>query len=158
MHPSILLLSPMKYNLMRVLLPVDSDKERAIAVAEVVKTLSNTGATIHATILNVQNKIDVSDSGGRVSSEEWFDDEDFPESVDVLQKILEDEDVLAKKRREHADPAESIIEIAEDINADWILMAGRKRTPVGKVLFGSVTQSVLLNADIPVTVVPVQSD
>jgi len=47
-------------------------------------------------------------------------------------------------------PSRRLLEYAEDQDAACIVAAGRSRSPVGKVLFGSVTQSVLLSADRPV--------
>ena len=48
------------------------------------------------------------------------------------------------------DASEALIEYAHDQDAGFIVLAGRRRSPVGKVLFGSVTQSVLLTAERPV--------
>ena len=50
-------------------------------------------------------------------------------------------------------PSQRVIEYAEDVDADYLVVGGRKRSSVGKVLFGSVTQSILLNADCPVVTV-----
>ena len=50
------------------------------------------------------------------------------------------------------DPAEAIIDAADDAGADLIVIGGRKRSPAGKALFGSVTQTVILNAGRPVMV------
>ncbi|WP_345782540.1 universal stress protein [Halostagnicola sp. A-GB9-2] len=50
----------------------------------------------------------------------------------------------------HGNPAEEIIEFANETDAHYIVIGGRKRSPVGKALFGSVTQSVLLDATQPV--------
>lgn len=138
---------------MRVVLPVDMDDERAVAAAKAVTSIPQAAESVHVTVLNVQQVVDVRGEGGRVQSGQWYDPEDFPPSVDVAVDILESAGVAVETRRAHADPAEAIIEIAEEIDADRIVMAGRKRTPVGKVLFGSVTQSVLLTAETPVTVV-----
>lgn len=49
-----------------------------------------------------------------------------------------------------ADPAKRIVSYATDQNAAYLVIGGRKRTPVGKALFGSVAQQVLLNAPCPV--------
>ena len=47
-------------------------------------------------------------------------------------------------------PAEEIVDVADELGARYVVIGGRKRSPVGKAVFGSVTQSVLLTADRPV--------
>lgn len=48
------------------------------------------------------------------------------------------------------DAADEILRYSADNNARYIVISGRRRSPVGKALFGSITQSVLLEADRPV--------
>lgn len=48
------------------------------------------------------------------------------------------------------DAADEILRYSSDNDARYIVISGRRRSPVGKALFGSITQSVLLEADIPV--------
>jgi nucleotide-binding universal stress UspA family protein len=55
-------------------------------------------------------------------------------------------------------PAEGILELADERDVDLIVMGGRKQSPAGKVLFGSVTQSVILDSDRPVTVTGCQPE
>lgn len=43
--------------------------------------------------------------------------------------------------------SENIVRYAREQDARYTVIGGRKRTPIGKVVFGSVTQSVLLNTD-----------
>lgn len=48
------------------------------------------------------------------------------------------------------DPADRVVEYATQHDARYIVTAPRKRSPTGKVLFGSVAQSILLEATCPV--------
>lgn len=141
---------------MRVLLPIDIDEDRAVTAANAITTLPDATGSVQVTILNVEEEMEFqSGDGGRVDSESWYDEEAFPASVGAAETVLEEAGIATDKRREHGDPVEAILDTAAEIGADRIVMVGRKRTPVGKVLFGSVTQSVLLHSDVPVTITAV---
>lgn len=51
------------------------------------------------------------------------------------------------------DPAEEVLAYAGSVDARYLVVGGRAQSPVGKALFGSVTQSVLLDSDRPVLTV-----
>lgn len=48
---------------------------------------------------------------------------------------------------------ERVVELAEDLGADLVVVGGRKRSPSGKAVFGSTAQEILLTAPCPVTFV-----
>lgn len=49
--------------------------------------------------------------------------------------------------------AQGILGVADDLEASYIVVGSRKRTPIGKVMLGSVAQLVLINAEVPVVTV-----
>jgi nucleotide-binding universal stress UspA family protein len=51
------------------------------------------------------------------------------------------------------DPAEDLISVATEVNADFIVIGLRRRSPVGKLILGSNAQRVLLDAPCPVLAV-----
>lgn len=137
----------------RILLPVDTSEERTRESITSIVDLPESDSAISVTVLNVFEEFDaVDDSGGYVKSEELFEDYDPPSSVDLAGDLLDENGIEWEFRVEHGEPAEVILEVADDENTDAIVMASGTRSPVGKVLFGSVTQGVLLDADRPVIV------
>lgn len=52
-----------------------------------------------------------------------------------------------------ADVADLILQVAERVGAELLVVGLRRRTPVGKLLLGSVSQRLLLDAPLPVLAV-----
>ena len=70
----------------------------------------------------------------------------------MVQGTLDDpEDTILKGRV--GEPVEEILAEADRRGAQYLVIGGRKRSPTGKALFGSKTQSILLTADLPVVTV-----
>ena len=51
------------------------------------------------------------------------------------------------------DLAGALLTLVEGIDADLLVIGARRRSPVGKALLGSVAQTVILEANLPVLVV-----
>lgn len=137
----------------RVLLAVNGDEERAKQATKAITSLPgiSEGIDTQVVILNVFEEFEAVEEA-KVTSEELYDETDFPKSVEIASDILDNKGIDIVKRREHGQPADRILAVAEEIDADIIAMSGRKRSPTGKVLFGSVTQSVMLSANCPIIV------
>jgi nucleotide-binding universal stress UspA family protein len=73
--------------------------------------------------------------------------------------IRELQDRLDEAHVDHAvggavgDHGDSIVGLAEESNADLVIVGGRRRSPAGKAVFGSTAQKVMLSAPCPVTFV-----
>ncbi len=49
--------------------------------------------------------------------------------------------------------ADAILKLSDDVGAEILVIGARRRSPVGKFLLGSVTQTLILQAEVPVFVV-----
>ncbi|WP_129116031.1 universal stress protein [Halegenticoccus tardaugens] len=63
---------------------------------------------------------------------------------------LEEAGFVVNVRQSSGDATRKILDAADELDADVISIAGRKRSPTGKALFGSVTQDVILKSERPV--------
>jgi len=120
-----------------VLLGIDTSEQRARAQAETVVDLFDT-ADLEAYLLH--DFVDNPEGASVVQVD----------AVHRAQEILEAADVPVSLREGSGEPAASIVKAAADLDVDAICVAGRKRSPAGKMLFGSVSQSVILESDRPV--------
>ena len=73
---------------------------------------------------------------------------------DVLEGSLDEYDSeVVEPTGRVGDPTEEVLAFASEVDARYVVVGGRRRSPVGKALFGSTTQEVLLESDRPVVTV-----
>ncbi|APX97712.1 universal stress protein [Natronorubrum daqingense] len=141
-----------------IVIPVDTSEERGAKATQYVIDLLDAGVisdaeTISVTVLNVFEKFKAVDDGGNVSSAELYDEDDYPDAVVRARDLLEDAAIEYDLERRHGDSADEIVDFVEEADADLVVMAPRKRSSVGKAVFGSVAQNVLINTDRPTLIV-----
>ncbi|ELY83407.1 universal stress protein [Natrinema gari] len=143
----------------QVVVPIDTDEERAMRAVDYVMDLIAADGPVGdsdklaVTIVNVFEEFTAVDEGSRVTSAELYDPDDLPTAVMVARDELEDAGIETEVVRCHGDPSDEIIEYADSVDADVLVVPTRKRSPVGKAVFGSVTQDMILGTNRPVAVV-----
>lgn len=140
-----------------VLLPVDENDDRANEQVDAVLSLPGEADELSVTVLHVIEEIDtMPDEAGATFiddvNESLPEIRDLPDSVDDVERRLETAGVETTREVMVGQPAEGILQVAAENDIDAIVLGTRKRSPVGKAVFGSVTQSVILEADRPVIV------
>jgi nucleotide-binding universal stress UspA family protein len=134
----------------RILVPVDTDPDRAQRQAEFVAELPIPVADVEVIVTHALPPEELSDDGtGSIEQ---------VETVELAQEYLTERDYTVTVVEGRLPPADSILDLTRDHDADQIVMGSRKRSPTGKVIFGSVSQQVLLESPVPVTVVGAQRE
>jgi nucleotide-binding universal stress UspA family protein len=123
-----------------VVIAVDEESDRARRQATAIADLPDSSEEVRATLLHVFTE----NPGGASATQVG--------SVRRAEELLQDEGVKVEIAERSGDPAAAVLDFAESEDADCVCVGGRNRTPAGKAIFGSVAQSVILQADRPVLV------
>jgi nucleotide-binding universal stress UspA family protein len=129
-----------------VVIAVDEGADRARKQARAVAGLPNAPEEVHATILHVFTENPDGASATQVGS------------VRRVEEMLDEAGVETRIAEQSGEPAATVLDFAQSEDADCICVGGRSRTPAGKAIFGSVAQSVILQADRPVLVTGAAED
>ena len=123
-----------------VLLAVDETESRAMAQVNAVVDLPEASAEVQATLLYCFTDNPSGGSALQVGG------------IRRAKEVLDDAGIETNIVESSGDPADVILDVAEERGVDCVCVGGRRCSPAGKALFGSVSQSVILNADRPVLV------
>lgn len=141
----------------RVLLPVDESEERVDEQVAALLSLPGDEDEFAVTVLHVIEEIDtVADEAGPTMiddiNESLPDIRGESDTVQRVERRLEDAGIDVQREEMVGDPADCILQMATDIDADTVVLGARNRSPAGKAIFGSVSQKVILETDRPVLV------
>jgi nucleotide-binding universal stress UspA family protein len=80
---------------------------------------------------------------------------ELDENLDEVHTLLHDAGIEHEVRQlvRGVDPADDLVAVADEVDADLIVIGLRRRSPVGKLILGSNAQQVLLEASCPVLAV-----
>lgn len=125
-----------------VLVPVDGDAERALRQVDYLTDLPSADG-VKATVLYVFPHQDYEGAPPH-----QFEEVDA--AVEAADR-LEEAGVSVDRVALGGEVAETILDTADELDVDGIVMGGRKRSGLQKVLLGSTTLDVMLSAGRPVT-------
>lgn len=143
-----------------VLVPIDEEETRVKAQVDAVLDLPDVAEEVTVELFHVRKELEFADSDDEVRIGEVRTDLDgdeiaeLPETVTLARERLASADVDTVVHSATGNPAAAIVDVAGQHDVDEVVVGARAQSPVGKVLFGSVAQSVILDADRPVKVVP----
>jgi nucleotide-binding universal stress UspA family protein len=135
-----------------------SDMDRVERLAEeAVEVARPTGANVvlvHAfTETEYEDTLDVLDFDTEQNEVDPDDVATRHTPVRELAEILEAEGVDYDVRGGVGDRADTVVTIADEVDADLLYVGGERRSPAGKAVFGSTAQEILFSAPCPVTYV-----
>lgn len=123
-----------------VLLAVDKSESRARSQVRAITELPVDADSIFVRVLHVFVDNPAGSSVHKLGS------------AKLVEEELEERGLEFQLEERSGDPVKEIRRHAAEHDSDLICLAGRKRSPAGKALFGSVTQDVILSVDRPVLV------
>jgi nucleotide-binding universal stress UspA family protein len=129
----------------RILVAIDDNEERAKAQAEYVTSLPLDADDVEIVLTHVLH-------GAEREVPKAMRQPGRVRTVKLAREIVEDAGLDVQIVEAGAPPSDGILDLADDLDVGLIVMGGRKRSPSAKAVFGSTTQAVILDTDLPVVV------
>lgn len=139
-----------------VLVPVDGSEEAEQALEYALTERPDP----RVTLLHVVNPV----STFGYADDDYFDVESYQgearrqrergeQLLEEYREAAADRGITVETAIRTGSPAREILAAVEELGVDHVVMGSRGRSGVGRVLFGSVAESVTRRASVPVTVV-----
>lgn len=135
----------------RILIPIDGSPQSAQAIEFVLEEWPEA----ELTLLHVIDPTEAASGPGAgvpSGAEQWFENAKA-DAEELLAEATPADETVTSTMTEVGRPAQAIVEVADEAGFDHIVMGSHGRTGVSRILLGSVTEAVIRNATVPVTVV-----
>ncbi|MBV0924968.1 universal stress protein [Halomicroarcula limicola] len=139
----------------RILVPVDGSDQASAAATFVAENYPD-AAVVFLHVINPAEAGYSAQASVPSFSEEWYQQKKSAAETlfDDLEAEARENGVEAVERvLEVGRPTKTIVEYAEDHDVDQIVMGSHGRSGVSRILLGSVAETVVRRASVPVTVI-----
>ncbi|WP_380675995.1 universal stress protein [Salinigranum sp. GCM10025319] len=132
----------------RLLVPIDTNERDALAQARYAGSLPHASESVLVTLTHVLH-------GRELDTPRELRSAQRVGAVQTAREWLTEHDIESEIRDVEFPypPRDGILALADKIDADAIVLSGRKRSAIDSVLFGSVVQTIVENTVRPVVVV-----
>ena len=137
----------------------DEDRIEPLA-ATAVDIAGPAGATVALAHVFTSSEYDAARSMLNVESESEVTPDSVAKRYVTIRELgdaMEEADVEfnwhGRLSGDEASQGDVVVGLAEDLDADLVIVGGRTRSPAGKAVFGSTAQEILLESPCPVTFV-----
>lgn len=134
----------------RILIPVDGSPQSAQAIEFVLAEWPDAELTL-LHVINPTEAASGPSAGVPSGAEQWFENAKA-DSEELLAEATPPQATVSTMT-EVGRPAQAIVEVAEEVGFDHIVMGSHGRTGVSRIILGSVAEAVIRNATVSVTVV-----
>jgi nucleotide-binding universal stress UspA family protein len=137
----------------KILVPIDGSTQSDIALDYALEEFADE----EITVFHVLDPIDAGYSapvGMPGGSEEWYEnaEQESQELFEEAQRKADEYGVTLDTATEMGRPSTTIVEFADENDFDQIVMGSHGRSGVSRILLGSVAETVVRRATMPVTV------
>lgn len=127
----------------RILLPTDGNPRTHQVVRQAQNVAELSGGTVHVVSVVPPNAPD---------------DEEALAAIESAEKSLSSSDVPVRTALLEGRPYEEILEYADEVGVDLIVMGTEGRSGLDRFMIGSVTERVLRTTDVPVLAIRLSED
>ena len=138
----------------RVLVPFDGSPPSIRALKHAVETYSDASITTIFVINPIESVFAV-EAGGLPVSKSWYGDQKERATAvqSTAREIAAGSDVELDTAIEAGQPARKILEFADHHDIDQIVMGSHGRDGIERAILGSVAETVIRRAPVPVTII-----
>jgi nucleotide-binding universal stress UspA family protein len=136
----------------KILVPVDGSDHSSLAVKAAAELVGKMGFTSTITLLHVNPNIHFIDTAGvDIDQIDVLLEKEGKQILSPAQQLLTEQGITHKSIYKTGEPAEQISSVSKEF--DLIIMGIRGLSPLGEVVFGSVSHKVIQTSACPVLII-----
>jgi nucleotide-binding universal stress UspA family protein len=136
----------------QILVPTDGSQTAKKALRSAVQVARQNDADLH--VLHVIDEVPPTRNPGMLEEKQKQQQEEAEQLVEDALAGVDTEQVRVERAVRHGRPDEAVLDYAQDLDMDLVIMGRHGRSGLDRWLLGSTTERVLRSSSLPVLVIP----